>query len=64
MSLPAARAVRVLGQVNGWRGAPEAIRCDSGPELLSATSRSRCRESDVTIRSMRPGKPSHDALNR
>lgn len=35
-SLPAERVIRTLGQIIGWRGKPSAIRCDNGPEYLSA----------------------------
>ena len=31
-SLPASRVVRTLEQLIEWKGKPEAIRCDNGPE--------------------------------
>ena len=34
-SLPADRVIRVLEQVVAWRGRPQAIRLDNGPELLA-----------------------------
>ena len=37
-SLPSERVVRSLDQIIEWRGAPTAIRCDNGPEYVSATS--------------------------
>jgi putative transposase len=33
-SLPGERVVRVLERLKAWRGLPEAIRCDNGPELV------------------------------
>ena len=36
-SLPAERVTRSLEQIIEWRGKPKALRCDSGPEYLSAT---------------------------
>ena len=36
-SLPACRVVRCLEQVMKWRGRPEAIRMDNGPEYVSYT---------------------------
>ena len=36
-SLPAQRVIRALDQVIEWRGKPKALRCDNGPEYLSAT---------------------------
>lgn len=35
-SLPAERVTRTLDQIIEWRGKPEAIRCDNGPEYISA----------------------------
>lgn len=34
-SLPGGRVVRVLDQIIEWRGKPEQIRCDNGPEYIS-----------------------------
>jgi putative transposase len=36
-SLPAERVVRSLNQIIEWRGQPQAIRVDSGPEYISGT---------------------------
>ena len=38
-SLPAARVIRSLDQIIEWRGKPMMIRCDNGPEYVSATLR-------------------------
>ena len=61
-SLPSERVVRVLEQLKGWRGTPEAIRCDNGPELLSETFLSWCEENEVEIRYIQPGKPNQNAF--
>ena len=37
-SLPSERVVRSLNQVIKWRGAPKAIRCNNGPEYISAVT--------------------------
>ena len=34
LSLPSARVIRCLAQIIEWRGKPEVIRCDNGPEFL------------------------------
>ncbi len=34
-SLPAVRVIRALEQIIEWRGKPNSIRCDNGPELIS-----------------------------
>jgi putative transposase len=36
LSLPAERVVRALDQIIEWRGKPQAIRSDNGPEFISA----------------------------
>ena len=36
LSLPSARIIRALEQVIEWRGKPAALRCDHGPEYISA----------------------------
>ena len=36
-SLPAERVVRVLNQIIEWRGKPDVIRVDNGPEYISGT---------------------------
>ena len=61
-SLPGERVVRVLEQVKSWRGKPEAIRCDNGPELLSEAFRAWCEENSVEIRYIQPGKPNQNAF--
>ena len=37
-SLPSERVTRSLDQIIEWRGTPTAIRCDNGPEYVSATT--------------------------
>ena len=34
-SFASRRVTRVLDQIIGWRGLPQSIRCDNGPELTS-----------------------------
>lgn len=36
-SLPAERVVRALDQVMEWRGKPQSICCDNGPEYIGHT---------------------------
>ncbi len=36
-SLPSYRVIRVLTQIMAWSGKPEVIRCENGPEYISAT---------------------------
>ncbi len=60
-SLTAARVVRLMGQLKDWYGLPEAIRCDNGPEFLSAVFVAWCEENGVELRYIQPGKPNQNA---
>lgn len=35
LSLPAERVIRTLDRIIEWRGKPQTIRCDNGPEYVS-----------------------------
>jgi putative transposase len=37
--LPSERVIRELKQIISWRGKPQVIRCDNGPEYMSWRSR-------------------------
>lgn len=34
-SFSAVRVIRALDQIIEWRGAPDRLRCDNGPEFIS-----------------------------
>jgi len=60
-SIPAARVVRVLDDLVGWRGVPEAIRCDNGPEFLAEAFKDWCASRGIEIRYIQKGKPNQNA---
>lgn len=60
-SLTGERVVRALEQVCAWRGVPQAIRCDNGPELTSQVFIDWCRRMDIAVRYIQPGKPNQNA---
>jgi putative transposase len=60
-SLPAPRVVRVLEQLEQWRGLPKAIRLDNGPELTSICLSEWCQEKGIDLRYIQPGKPNQNA---
>ena len=60
-SLPGERVVEVLERLRMWRGLPEAIRCDNGPELISQVLENWCEENGVALRHIEPGKPTQNA---
>lgn len=56
-SLPAKRVVRILNRVIWERGKPESIRVDNGPEFISSTLESFCKEKKIQLQFIKPGKP-------
>lgn len=61
LSLPSARVIRALEQVIEWRGKPEAIRCDNGPEYVSAELIKWSVNNGIDILYIQPGKPTQNA---
>lgn len=61
-SLPARRVIRVLERLKESRGLPEMIRVDNGPELISRILDQWCREHNVTLAFIQPGKPTQNAF--
>ncbi len=61
-SLPGGRVVRTLEQLVAWRGRPEALRLDNGPELVSQVLIDWCEAHGVDLRYIQPGKPNHNAF--
>jgi hypothetical protein len=49
--------LRTLEQLGRWRGYPQAIRCDNGPEIRSQVFVDWCDANDVESRYIQPGKP-------
>ncbi len=60
-SIPGGRAVRTLDRLVEWRGKPEAIRVDNGPEYLSQVFADWCHRNHVELRYIQPGKPNQNA---
>jgi putative transposase len=61
VSIPATRVATFLTQMIDLHGRPEAIRCDYGPELTSQTFTDWCKEQDIELRFIQPGKPDQNA---
>jgi len=60
-SLPAERVIRALDQIIEWRGLPQEIRCDNGPEYISDKVLSWSRSRGIKITHIQPGKPQQNA---
>ena len=61
-SLPAERVIRTLEQVVSWRGRPQALRIDNGPELLADRFVAWCADRGIELRYIQPGKPAQNAF--
>lgn len=60
-SFRAERLVRVLEQIIRWRGKPQRIRVDNGPEFISTKLGLWCEENQINLQFIQPGKPSQNA---
>lgn len=60
-SLPAERVIRSLEWIIEWRGEPDAIRCDNGPEYISGQLMAWAKERGIAIEYIQPGKPQQNA---
>lgn len=60
-SLPSERVIRTLTQIIDWRGKPMVIRCDNGPEYLSAVITQWAAQNNIKLDYIQPGKPQQNA---
>jgi putative transposase len=61
-SLPTLRVIRVLEALKETRGLPEMIRVDNGPEFISHQLDIWCKENNITLHFIQPGKPTQNAF--
>jgi putative transposase len=60
-SLPAARIIRSLDRIIEWRGKPNFIRADNGPENISFEFRHWAKENNIRLLFIQPGKRQQNA---
>ena len=60
-SLPSERVIRALNQIIEWRGKPQAIRCDNGPENVSGKLIAWAEQNSIRMEYIQPGKPQQNA---
>ena len=48
-SLPAEWVIRALNQIIEWRGQPDILRCDNGPEYISELQKSWTEERGIRL---------------
>jgi len=56
-SLPALRVIRALEELALERGLPKTIRVDNGPEFISKQLDVWCKDHQITLAFIQPGKP-------
>ena len=61
LSLPSARVISSLERIIEWRGKPDALRCDNGPEYISQTLVDWANERQITFIYTQPSKPTQNA---
>lgn len=61
LSLPALRIIRALDRIIEWRGKPKTIRCDNGPEHISAVFEAWAERRHIQLLFIQPGKPQQNA---
>ena len=57
----AVRVVRSLNQIIEWRGVPQIIRVDNGPEYVRELLKTWAETRDIHIAYIWPGKPQQNA---
>ncbi len=60
-SLPAVRVIRALDQIIDWRGKPEMLRCDNGPEFISQELEHWAGKHNIELKFTQPGNPQQNA---
>lgn len=61
-SLPSQRVIRELEMLVDWRGKPDTIRSDNGPEFISAAIFEWCENNGINWLYIQPGKPTQNSL--
>lgn len=60
-SMPAQRVIRSLNHIIEWRGKPQAIRCDNGPEYISHLLANWATRNKIELKFIQPGNPQQNA---
>lgn len=56
-SISAKRVIRILDRIITERGKPKTIRTDNGPEFTSKDMELWCKDNEINIQFIQPGKP-------
>lgn len=61
-SITAAKLVEVLDKILSLRGKPRYVRCDNGPEFISAKLKQWAEENQIETKFIQPGKPTQNGI--
>ncbi|GAA6152206.1 hypothetical protein NBRC116587_16250 [Pseudoteredinibacter isoporae] len=61
LNLPAPRVIRVLERTVAWRGYPNKLRMDNGPEFISTALAEWAEDHGVELEFIKPGKPTQNS---
>jgi len=61
LSLPSQRVIRVLERIVAWRGYPNQLRMDNGPEFISTTLAEWAEEHHIKLEFIQPGTPTQNS---
>lgn len=62
ISLPSEHVIRILEQIIDYRGKPQRIRMDNGPEFISKTFELWCKQNHIEPLYIQPGRPMQNAF--
>jgi len=62
LNLPAPRVIRTLERIAAWRGYPDRLRLDNGPELVSVALAEWAESHGVELDFIEPGKPTQNSF--
>lgn len=61
-NINANRVIREMERLIEWRGKPEKLRVDNGPEFIASKMQRWCDDHNIALVFIEPGKPSQNAL--
>lgn len=61
-SITSVRVIRELEELIAWRGKPEQIRVDNGPEFIAGVLKKWCEDNQIKLLPIEKGKPSQNGF--